>query len=101
MVRNLPAFAKFLDVVGISNGEMINMNNIARDCGISRTTVQDYYQILEDTLLGHFLRPYTKKVKRDLITATAKFYLFDVGIANHLGKRVVTALKGAAASKSF
>jgi len=101
LVRNLPAFAKFLDVVGISNGEMTNMNNIARDCGVSRTTVQDYYQILEDTLLGYFLRPYTKKVKRDLITATTKFYLFDVGIANYLGKRVVTSLKGAAAGKSF
>lgn len=101
LVRNLPAFAKFLDVVGISNGEMINMNNIARDCGVSRTTVQDYYQILEDTLLGYFLRPYTKKIKRDLITATTKFYLFDVGIANYLGKRVVTSLNGSAAGKSF
>lgn len=101
LVRNLPAFAKFLDVAGISNGEMINMNSIARDCGISRNTVQEYYQILEDTLLGYSLQPYTKKIKRDLITATTKFYLFDVGIANYLGQRVVTALKGAAAGKSF
>jgi len=101
LVRNLPGFARFLDVVGLSNGEMINAANIARDCGVSRKTVQEYYQILIDTLIGYFIYPYSKKVKRDLIAATPKFYLFDVGIANYLAKQFVAELKGTVAGRSF
>lgn len=101
LVRNLAGFARFLDVAGLSNGEMINANNIARDCGIDRSTVQGYYQILVDTLLGYFVYPYRKKIKRDIITATPKFYLFDVGIANYLAKQNISSLKGSAAGKSF
>lgn len=101
LVRNLSGFAKFLDVAGLSNGEMININNIARDCGIDRSTVQGYYQILIDTLVGYMIPPYTKKIKRDLIIATQKFYLFDVGVANYLAKQSITSLQGASAGKSF
>lgn len=101
LVRNLAGFARFLDVVGLCNGEMINVNNIARDCGIDRSTVQGYFQILEDTLLGFHIYPYRKKIKRDIITATPKFYLFDVGVANYLSKQEVSSLKGIAAGRSF
>ena len=101
LVRNLAGFARFLDTAGLCQGEMINFNNIARDCGIDRLTVQGYFQILVDTLIGYFIYPYSKKIKRDLITATPKFYLFDTGIANYLSKRSITALKGEMAGKSF
>jgi predicted AAA+ superfamily ATPase len=101
LTRNLASFARFLDIVGISNGEMINASNIARDCGVSRSTVQDYYQILVDTLLGDFLYPFRDKIKRDLITSTPKFYLFDVGVANYLAKQRVTELQGSVAGQSF
>ena len=101
LVRNLAGFARFLDVAGLTNGEMININNIARDCGVDRHTIQGYYQILIDTLLGYNILPYNKKIKRNLITATPKFYLFDVGVANYLAKQTITDLQGAAAGKSF
>lgn len=101
LVRNLAGFARFLDVVGLCNGEMINANNIARDCHIDRVTVQSYYQILIDTLLGYHIYPYAKKIKRDIITATPKFYLFDVGVANYIANQHVSALKGSLAGKSF
>lgn len=101
LVRNLPGFARFLDVVGMCNGEMINVANIARACGIDRTTVQGFYQILIDTLLGYFIYPWRKKIKRDLILATPKFYLFDVGIANYLARQTVLELKGGIAGKNL
>jgi len=100
-VRNLPAFARFLDVVGFSNGEMLNYKNIAQDCAVNANTVKSYYQILVDTLIGHFIEPFTKKPKRQIISATPKFYLFDVGIANHLMRRSVDTLKGIEAGFSF
>lgn len=101
LVRNLAGFARFLEVVGICNGEMINFSNIARDCSIDRTTVQGYYRILIDTLLGYYVYPYSKKVSRDLISAMPKFYLFDVGVANYLGHKHVTDLKGSVAGASL
>lgn len=101
LVRNLQGFARFLDVAGLSNGHMVNVNNIARDCGIDRATVQGYYQILVDTMLGYNIYPYKKKVKRDIISATAKFYLFDVGVANYLAKQKLLGLKGQLAGQSF
>ena len=101
LVRNLAGFARFLDIAGMCNGEMINASHIARDCGVDRNTVQGFYQILVDTLLGYFIYPYRKKMKRDLVVAMPKFYLFDVGVANYLARQTVMDLKGAAAGKSF
>jgi predicted AAA+ superfamily ATPase len=65
---------------------MVNYANIASDCGVSAVTVKEYFQILEDTLIGRFLPSYQKKPKRRVITAP-KFYFFDIGIVNHLLKR--------------
>lgn len=101
LVRNLSGFARFLDVAGLSNGELINVSNIARDCGVDRATVSGFYQILVDTLLGYFVYPFRKKIKRDLVLATPKFYLFDVGVANYLARQSISELKGAAAGKSM
>ncbi len=101
LVRNLPDFSRFLDSVAFSNAQMVNYTNIARDCGVSAKTVENYYQILVDTLLGYFLPPYHKKIKRDIISKTPKFYLFDVGVANYLAKRTITELRGAPAGDAF
>lgn len=101
LVRNLPTFALFLDNVGYSHGEMINYTNIARECGIDAKTVKEYYQILIDTLLGNYLFPYHKRVKRKIISSTPKFYLFDVGVANILSKRTILDLKGSEAGKAL
>jgi uncharacterized protein len=101
LVRSLPSFSRFLDSLAFTNGEMVNYKNIAQDCGIDAKTVQNYYQILVDTLLGYYLLPYNKKVKRDIISKTPKFYLFDVGVSNYLSKTTIAELKGMAAGHSF
>lgn len=101
LVRNLAGFSRFLEVAGICSGEMINMSNIARDTHVSRHTVEGYFQILIDTMLGEFIYPYNKKIKRDLLVSIPKFYFFDVGVANFLGHRECVKLKGEIAGKSF
>lgn len=101
LVRNLPAFARFLDAISLTHGELTNFSNIARDCGVDAKTVKEYYQILVDTLLGYFIDPYHKRVGREIITATPKFYLFDVGLANYLANQQVNELKGNVAGKAF
>jgi predicted AAA+ superfamily ATPase len=86
LARNIPLFARFLEAAAFSNGEILNYQNIASDCGISAPTVKSYFQILEDTLLARPLPVFRKKPKRRVIQAP-KFYFFDVGVANHLLKR--------------
>ena len=101
LTRNLPVFARFLDALAFSNGELVNFSNIARDCALDAKTVKSYYEILIDTLLGYFVAPYALKKKRDLIAATPKFYLFDVGLAGSLTQRTISILKGMEAGRAF
>ncbi len=86
LVRNLPAFSEFLNVASLSDGELVNFSNIARECGVSGQSVKGYFQILTDTLLGRWLPSYTKRPKRRVISSP-KFYFSDVGVVNFLAKR--------------
>lgn len=86
LVRNLPAFAGFLDAAALSDTEPVNFSNIARECGVSSQAVRNYFGILEDTLLGRWLPAWRKRRKRRLIGA-AKFYFSDVGVVNRLARR--------------
>jgi predicted AAA+ superfamily ATPase len=54
-LRDAGTFARFLEVAALTNGEMVNYTNIASDCGVSATTVKEYFQIMEDTLIGRYL----------------------------------------------
>ncbi len=85
-IRNVASFSRFLEMAALTNGEIVNYTNIASDCGVSAPTVKEYFQILEDTMIGRFLPSFQKKPKRRVILAP-KFYLFDVGITNYLVKR--------------
>ena len=85
-IRNIDVFAKFLGAAAFSNGEIVNYTNIATECGVSSPTIKEYFQILEDTLVGRFVPVFQKKPKRRVIKAP-KFYYFDVGVTNYLLKR--------------
>ena len=89
LTQNIPAFAEFLRVAALTNAELLNYTNVARECGVSAKIVRNYFQILEDTLLGSVLPAWKKSKSRRLIQ-TGKFYFFDVGLANHLAKRKPT-----------
>ena len=84
--RNLTLFTRFLEIAAQSNGEMIVYNNIAQDCGISSPTVKEYFNILEQTMIGYLIPGFSATPKRKTIAAP-KFYFFDVGIVNYLLKR--------------
>jgi predicted AAA+ superfamily ATPase len=83
LARNLPAFARFLQVAAATNAQMINYTNVASDTQVPRQTVKLWYQILVDTLLGFELPPYARTVKRKSVE-TPKFYLFDIGVVRML-----------------
>ncbi|OFZ27905.1 MAG: hypothetical protein A2381_07890 [Bdellovibrionales bacterium RIFOXYB1_FULL_37_110] len=79
LTRNLSGFLKFLETASFSQGEVVNFSEIARESGNTRKVIQNYFEILEDLLIGFFLPVFTKKAKRKLISHE-KFYFFDVGV---------------------
>jgi len=85
LTRKVPAFARFLEVAAACNGCMINKTEVANDAKVPRTTVIEYFEILKDTLIGYELPAWKQSQKRKAIE-TAKFYLFDVGVARALRK---------------
>lgn len=86
-VQSIPAFSEFLRVAALTSGELLNYTNVAREAGVSAKVVRSYFQILEDTLLGFRVASWRKSRTRRMIE-TEKFYLFDVGVANYLSRRV-------------
>lgn len=83
LVRRLASFSRFMEVAALTNGEMVNYNNIAQDCGIDSKTVKEYFNILEQTLVGYMVPAFTRTVKRRLNQAP-RFYYFDVSLPNYL-----------------
>ena len=83
LVRKLPAFTRFLRVMALSNGNVLNMAKVANDAQVAVSTVSGHVEILEDTLLGALLPPWTASQKRKA-TRTAKFYFFDTGVTRVL-----------------
>ena len=84
--RNLPAFSRFLEVAALSNGEQIDYAAISRDAQVPRSTVQEYFRILQETLLADEVAVWKRGAKRKTVE-TAKFYLFDTGVARRLTRR--------------
>ncbi len=88
LTRSIENFSRFLEVAGLTSGEQVNFTAVASDAGFPPRTVREHYQILEDTLVGHQLPAYRKTSKRKPVV-TAKFYIFDVGVANILKRTTV------------
>jgi len=88
--RNIEVFQRFMNVAALSSSEMVNYTSIASDCGVSAKTVKEYFNILEDTLIGYTIPAYTKTIKRKVVQAP-KFYYFDVGVYNYLMNRTALA----------
>ena len=79
IVRNLPSFARFLEIAGLYHGQTVNMSAIARETHIPRYSVRDFFSILEDTMLGFFLPAYHSKLRLRQ-QKKSKFYLIDPGL---------------------
>ena len=79
IVRNLPGFARFLPVAALFHAQVVNTEAIGRDCGVARSTVEGYLQILEDTLIAFQIPAYENKL-RVRQRAHPKLYWSDSGV---------------------
>lgn len=86
LVRRLPPFRRFLTFAALSNSQILNYTSLGNDAQLAPTTVADYYSILEDTLIGQRVSPFSLGKSRKAISKE-KFYFFDTGVANALCSR--------------
>ncbi|MFA6037667.1 MAG: AAA family ATPase [Legionellales bacterium] len=86
-IHELDPFRRFLEVAAQMNGKILNFANIARDVGIMDATIQKYYHLLEDTLMGFFLEPFQHSFRKRL-SKKPKFYFFDTGITRALSAQL-------------
>ncbi|MCK5681102.1 ATP-binding protein [bacterium] len=87
LTRNFGNFARFLEIAARQNGQLTNTTAIARDAGVARQTVQGYFDILIDTLIGYWLAPW--KLKRTTKQVShPKFFFFDSGVVRALSGRL-------------
>ncbi|MGK5089026.1 AAA family ATPase, partial [Bdellovibrionota bacterium FG-2] len=80
IVRNLEPFTRFLQISAMMNAQILNVENIARDAQVKRPTVDKYFEVLIDTLIGYRLPAYQPGLKTKEV-AHPKFYFFDPGVA--------------------
>lgn len=83
LVRNLQGFQNFLDIAASQFAEQVNFSDIGRQCYVAYATVREYYSILEDTLIGFFLHPFSRS-ERKRMSLAPKFYFFDNGVTRSL-----------------
>jgi predicted AAA+ superfamily ATPase len=83
LVRNLGNFSRFLEAASFSHAGLLNVSNVARECGVERKAVEAYIQILEDILLAFKIPVFAKRARRAVV-AHPKFYFFDTGVFQSL-----------------
>ena len=94
IVRHLDSFSRFVEVAALMNGQVANVAGLARDAVVARPTVQGYFTVLVDTLIGTWLPAWRKRAKVKEV-ASPKFYLFDPGVVRALGGRLREPLDAA------
>lgn len=92
VVRRLDPFRRFLVVAAQMSGQIINYSKIAREVGASTPTVQTYFQILDDTLIGFLLEPFHESIRKRQL-GNPKFYFFDSGVQRALNNTLTVELK--------
>ncbi len=80
LVRNVGSFAKFLECAASESGKIVNFSKLSQEIGVSHTTIQSHYQILEDCLVAERVDPISHSRTRKKLTKSAKYMIFDMGI---------------------
>jgi len=83
LVRRIDPFRTYLEILGQVSGKIINHKKIAGEVGVDIKTVQTYFQIIEDTLLGFYLPAFHESVRKSQ-RLNPKFYLIDTGLKKTL-----------------
>jgi predicted AAA+ superfamily ATPase len=79
-------FNDFLKQVAFYTWELLNLNEIAKNIWVSQPTVQNYINLLEQSLILYPIRPFFSNKLKEVIKMP-KYYFADIGFRNFLINR--------------
>lgn len=82
-VSNLDLFDRFVRLCAGRAGNLLNLQSLANDCGISQSTTQRWLSLLKSTYICFTLAPHFKNFGKRLIK-TPKLYFYDTGLLSYL-----------------
>ncbi len=80
VLRKLAPFSRFLNVCGLYHAQILNIDHVARESFVPRSTIETYFNILEETLIGFKLNSLQCKFNKKEVKHP-KFYMFDNGVS--------------------
>lgn len=84
VIKNIGAYARFLDVAAEMSGQWINYSKVASDTEIAKETIRRFFTLLEDTLLAHRIPAFRPKQTKRRVSQRDRFIFFDIGVRNAL-----------------
>ncbi len=81
--NNLSVFRKFIQICAVYSGQLLSMDSIAKEVGVSAPTVKSWLSILETSYIIHFLEPDTNNLGKSIVK-TPKLYFIDSGLLCYL-----------------
>lgn len=82
-VTDLGQFQIFVQLLAVRAGSILNISDLARDCGISVPTAKSWLSLLESTYIIYTLRPYYQNIGKRLVKSP-KIYFIDTGLLCYL-----------------
>ena len=84
-VKDLKTFRNFISLCANRAGNLLNLNSLAADCGISQPTAKSWISVLESSYIVFQLQPYSANLNKR-ITKSSKLFFYDTGLLAHLLK---------------
>ena len=82
-VQDTRRFRNFIELCAARNGQLLNLSNLANECGISQPTAKSWLSILESSYIVFLLSPYYKNFSKRVVK-TPKLYFYDIGLVAYL-----------------
>jgi len=82
-IQDLNLFQSFLELLAARVGNLLNLSEIAKECGISHTTAKKWLSLLETTRIIFLLRPYYKNISKRVVKSP-KLYFSDTGLLSYI-----------------
>lgn len=78
-VKDLKQFRNFISLCAARAGQLLNLNSLANECGISQPTAKSWISVLETSYIVYLLQPYHSNFNKR-ITKSPKLYFYDTGL---------------------
>lgn len=76
-------FLQFITVAAARTSQLVNYQDMAKECGISEVTAKKWLSLLVTSGLVYLLKPYAVNVEKRVVK-TPKLYFMDTGLAAYL-----------------